>query len=294
MLGLGLPIVKKVVQDLNGDIKIESDPNKEPGTKMSVILDRHKKLESESIAQNTIKNKISSNSFEETNYSEVFHHPDRPTILLVEDNMSMVNYLTKKLQEKYNTYAALNGNEALSRLKTLPATPDLIISDVMMDKLDGFTFAKILSKDAVYNHIPIIFLSAKSTRQDKLQGLKAGAIDFIQKPFSIHELTQKVESILETVNRQKRAILNSAISALGNNEPSAAKNGVDKLDQNCEIYNLTSREKDIAKLVCEGQKYKTIGDTLYISERTVTKHVQNIFEKVGVSNKVELINKLVG
>jgi two-component system sensor histidine kinase ChiS len=153
---------------------------------------------------------------------------------------------------------------------------------------------KILSQDPAYNHIPFIFLSAKSTQKDKLQGLKLGAIDYIQKPFSIHELTQKVESILSAVSRQKVAILNSAISALASHENAQPKIAGDKFEQNCQIYNLTSREKDIAKLVCEGQKYKTIGNTLYISERTVTKHVQNIFEKVEVSSKVELMNKLEG
>ena len=206
----------------------------------------------------------------------------------------MVNYLSKKLGERYNVYSALNGNEALIKIKTLPAFPDLIISDVMMDKVDGFTLARILSQNSSYNHIPFIFLSAKSTQQDKLQGLKLGAIDFIQKPFSIHEVMQKVESILATVSKQKKAVLNSAISVLGNNENGHSKNLEDKFEKNCQAYGLTNREKEIAKLICEGQKYKTIGETLFISEKTVTKHVQNIFAKVDVSNKVELMNKLEG
>lgn len=291
-MGLGLPIVKKVVQDLNGEITICSDPKQEPGTTITVILNRYEKQEGEAVARNAVNIHLSSSGLEEINLNEVFYNAGRATILLVEDNASMVNYLFKKLQDKYNVYTALNGNEALRKIKTLPSMPDLIISDVMMDKLDGFSFAKILSQDETYNHIPFIFLSAKSTRQDKLQGLKLGAIDFIQKPFSINELIQKVESILETVNRQKRALLTSAINALGNNEIKLPKNGVDKFELNCQLYNLTAREKDIAKLIREGQRYKTIGEALFISERTVTKHVQNIFEKVEVSNKVELINKL--
>ncbi len=65
-----------------------------------------------------------------------------------------------------------------------------------------------------------------------------------------------------------------------------------KFAQNCQFYNLTSREKDIVKLVRQGYTYNSIGEALFISERTVTKHVQNIFEKLDVSNKIELINKL--
>ncbi|MEJ7823066.1 MAG: ATP-binding protein, partial [Chitinophagaceae bacterium] len=293
-MGLGLPIVKKVIQDLAGEIRIDSDPKKEPGTAITVILNKHQKLETEAVSPKAVNNEISSISFEEVNYKQALYYPNRPTILIVEDNINMVNYLSKKLGERYNVYSALNGNEALIKIKTLPAFPDLIISDVMMDKVDGFTLARILSQNSSYNHIPFIFLSAKSTQQDKLQGLKLGAIDFIQKPFSIHELMQKVESILATVSKQKKAVLNSAISVLGNNDNGHSKSLEDKFEKNCQAYGLTNREKEIAKLICEGQKYKTIGETLFISEKTVTKHVQNNFVKVDVSNKVELMNKLEG
>jgi DNA-binding NarL/FixJ family response regulator len=203
----------------------------------------------------------------------------------------MVNYLFKKLNEKYNVYIALNGNEALKKIKILKVLPDLIISDVMMDKVDGYAFAKIIFKDISYNHIPFIFLSAKSTMNDKLKGLRLGAIDFIQKPFTISELLQKIESILINVDNQKQALLTSAFNHL-NTQENLRKNPVDIFNQNCELYKLTSREKDIAKLIFEGNTYRIIGNTLFIAERTVTKHVQNIFEKVEVSNKIELINKL--
>ena len=111
----------------------------------------------------------------------------------------MLNYLFKKLSEKYNTYAALNGNDALKKLKELKILPDLIITDIMMDKVDGYDFAKIISKSASYSHIPFIFLSAKATVTDKLQGLKLGAIDYVPKPFSIAELLQKIDSILNAL-----------------------------------------------------------------------------------------------
>jgi signal transduction histidine kinase/DNA-binding NarL/FixJ family response regulator len=290
-MGLGLPIVKKIIQDLNGQVQIESNAKKEPGTTIRVVLTKYEKTENEIVAKGTL-NKSAASNIEELNVGDAIYQLNRPTILLVEDNISMINYLFKKLNEKYNVYTASNGNEALKRIKSLSILPDLIISDVMMDKIDGYALAKIMSQDITYNHIPIIFLSAKSTKDDKMQGLSLGAIDFIQKPFSIRELLKKIESILTNAGKQKQALLTSAFNSLNTSENLRPKNSGDIFNENCELYNLTTREKDIAKLVCEGYKYKAIGDTLFIAERTVTKHVQNIFEKVGVSNKIELINKL--
>jgi signal transduction histidine kinase/DNA-binding NarL/FixJ family response regulator len=290
-MGLGLPIVKKVIQDLKGEIQIESNPKKEPGTIIIVILIKYEKSENEIVAHTTLAKTIL-NNIEEINVKEGIHHLNKQTILIVEDNFSMVNYLFKKLIEKYNVYTALNGNEALKKIRTHIAPPDLIISDVMMDKVDGYAFAKIISQDPTYNHIPIIFLSAKSTKDDKLQGLGLGAIDFIQKPFSINELLQKIASILRNVGKQKQALVSAAFNNLNNQDNLIVKNSDEVFRQNCELYNLTSRERDIVKLICEGNKYKAIADSLFISERTVAKHVQNIFEKLQVSNKIELINKL--
>ncbi len=69
-------------------------------------------------------------------------------------------------------------------------------------------------------------------------------------------------------------------------------NDTNNFEQNCKIFNLTAREIDIVKLISQGYKYKEIGGSLFIAEGTVTKHVQNIFEKVKVKNKIELIKKL--
>ncbi len=292
-MGLGLPIVKKVIEGLNGEIVIESNPKEVKGTKVTVVVNKHALTEKDIVAANPTNNNILA-TVEDINTKETVFDENKETILLVEDNITMINYLLKKLKSNYNVYASLNGNEALRKIKSLRVKPDLIISDIMMDKVDGYTFAKIISKDPVYNHIPIMFLSAKSAKSDKLQGLKLGAIDFIQKPFSIQELTQKIESVLANARKQKKAFLSTAFNAIGTSENFRSDDIAVTFEQNCELYNLTSREKDIAKLICEGYKYKEIGEKLFIAERTVTKHVQNIFEKAEVSNKVELINRLEG
>lgn len=294
-MGLGLSIVKKVTDCLGGHILIESNPEKMPGTKISVILERYHIKPENTV---TKPSEISSPAYnvENVDVADTPFLPDRQSILLVEDNRTMLSFLLKKLSLKYNLFCSLNGAEALKKLPELPVLPNLILSDIMMDKMDGFRFAKVLDGLDDYNHIPIIFLSAKSTPADKLRGLRLGAIDFIQKPFSSQELIQKIESVLENMAKQKRAVLHSTISHLkilsNLEEASASTDASSAFDQNFKLYNLTCREIEIVKLVRQGFKYKAIAGTLFISERTVTKHVQNIFEKVGVSSKVELINKL--
>jgi signal transduction histidine kinase/DNA-binding NarL/FixJ family response regulator len=291
-MGLGLPIVKKVIYDLNGKIKVVSNPKISSGTEMLITLNQYTLVKNETFISKAVPKTVAM-AKEELKIEELFYDEERQTILIVEDNITMLNYLFKKLSEKYNTYAALNGNDALKKLKELKILPDLIITDIMMDKVDGYDFAKIISKSSSYSHIPFIFLSAKAAFNDKLQGLKLGAIDYVPKPFSIAELLQKIDSILMYAGKQKRAIWNKAFNIVNsNNNPPKTNDSSGAFEQNCELYHLTTREKDIAKLICQGQKYKDIGETLFIAERTVTKHAQNIFEKTQVSNKIELINKL--
>ncbi len=83
----------------------------------------------------------------------------------------MILFLFNKLNNKYNVFCALNGAEALKKLYDLPVIPDLILSDIMMDKMDGFGFSKIISEQKTYNHIPIIFLTAKSAPAERLKDL---------------------------------------------------------------------------------------------------------------------------
>lgn len=297
-MGLGLPIVKKIVDGLQGDVVIDSNPQRRQGSSIAVLLERYVPAEDEVVTSNYTARKYSGLEMEGFDLPDTEYDERKQTILLVEDNNAMLRYLFKKLSERYNVCVALNGNEAMKKFKTYPVPPDLIISDVMMDKVDGFKFARIISENPDYNHIPFIFLSAKFSNKDRSQGLKLGALDYIQKPFRTEELIQKINAVLENAARQKRSLLNNTIRALKimNNQQGSFKEKEEEaangFEQNCSIYNLTAREVDIARLICEGHSYKVLGDTLFISERTVKKHVQNIFEKVGVSNKVQLMNKL--
>ena len=296
-MGLGLPIVKKVVDSLAGEIVVESNPSQVAGTKVLVILTKHDLKAEDMPVQNAKEASIPNYQFADYTIEDSAYLPERRTILIVEDNKTMLQFLFNKFREKFNVYYALNGADALKKLHELPVIPDLILSDVMMDKMDGFAFAQVISEQANYNHIPIVFLTAKSTPTDRLKGLKLGAIDFVSKPFSFEELNQKIETILINISKQQTAILNSSILSLKtlknlNNENSTVTYD-SKFDQNIRLLSLTNREIEIAKLIVKGKTYREIATELFISEKTVTKHIQNMFEKADVSNKVGFINKLM-
>ena len=106
------------------------------------------------------------------------------------------------------------------------------------------------------------------------------------------ELLQKIHSILTSSERQRRVFISSLLPATKPENKPEIQPVEHYFERNAKRFQLTSREVEIAQLVCQGRNNKSIGETLFISEKTVAKHVQNIFEKVGVSNRMELMNRM--
>lgn len=295
-MGLGLPIVKKVVDGLDGVITIESEPDKVIGTKVTITIPAHTPNNNEEVVHAGTGISKLNYEFSYDSIGDSKFKAGRRTLLLIEDNIAMINFLFQKLSIPYNVFCSRNGVEALKKLHEMTVIPDIILSDVMMDKMDGFSFAKKLAEQGRYSHVPLIFLTAKSTQLDRLKGLKLGATDFISKPFSFEELSQKIETVLDNILKQQKAILNTSIAslnALKNLEPDGlSASELSKFEENCKLFHFTARETEVIHLILKGRTYKMIAKDLFISEKTVTKHIQNLFEKAEVKNKIQLINKL--
>jgi len=124
-------------------------------------------------------------------------------ILLVDDSPSTRMLLEDKLGENgYTVCAAENGREALELLQVF--TPDVVITDVSMPEMDGFTLCRSLKEDARVKHIPIIMLTAATEEKEVLEGLGLGACDYIRKPFSPDELLLRVHNVLAGVREKTR------------------------------------------------------------------------------------------
>jgi len=121
--------------------------------------------------------------------------PDRKRILVVEDDESVRKLLERALSNAYEVETAADGITALRRLNRQPA-PDLVLCDVMMPGVDGLSVARNMKAGALTKQIPIIFLTARSSPQDLIQGIQAGARHYITKPFKLDELLKMVRKVL--------------------------------------------------------------------------------------------------
>ncbi|MCW9064732.1 MAG: response regulator, partial [Ignavibacteriaceae bacterium] len=121
---------------------------------------------------------------------------DKTIVLIVEDNPDVRDYIKDGLNDIYHVEEAANGAQGLR--KAQKCIPDLIVSDVMMPKMDGYEMTKELRQDEKTSHIPIILLTAKSDRDSKLEGLGLGADDYLTKPFDTQELLARIKNLIET------------------------------------------------------------------------------------------------
>ncbi len=164
------------------------------------IINRNKQLNSTNLLIN--KRKLNTNLetefHEETQTVEVEENKEKKStgriILIVEDNFHIRSYIREQLEAGYTVLEAENGVEGLT--ESLKVIPDLIISDLMMPKMDGFAFCKEIKQNEKTSHIPIVILTAKASLDNKIEGLETGADAYLTKPFSAKELLVRVESLI--------------------------------------------------------------------------------------------------
>ncbi len=116
-------------------------------------------------------------------------------ILVVEDEHTLRRLLEYRLSKQYEVITAANGEEALERIEE--RIPDLIISDIMMPRMDGFALQNAVQSQKETSAVPFIFLTAKADEQSRLKGMRTGVDDYITKPFDIEQLLTRVERLLE-------------------------------------------------------------------------------------------------
>lgn len=201
---------------------------------------------------------------------------DIKRLLLVDDD-NHVNELLSiyLLSEGFLVNTSTNVYDALAFIKY--DQPDLIISDIMMNKLNGYDFIKVLKKDENLFHIPVIFLTVKGMTDDRVRGYNLGCHAYLSKPFNPIELLSIIKNILRNLN---------------------CVNCKKKYYTFTDIYNdfvvsLTFKEKKILLLLIKGCMNKEIAKELNLSLRNIEKYISKFLRKTNTRNRTELAKFLI-
>ncbi|WP_295673917.1 ATP-binding protein [uncultured Mucilaginibacter sp.] len=192
--GIGLALVSELVKLMDGKLTIASKKGKGSIFTITTTLLSAKGKEGYPEVATVTKTKQLLNNTANHTYLPKEHADNEPVILVVEDNEELRDFLKNSIEPLYKVITASDGAEGFA--VALSQIPDLILSDVMMPVMDGFEFCDKIKADPVTSHIPFIILSAKTTYESKITGLKKGADDYLIKPLSVDELRAKIKNIM--------------------------------------------------------------------------------------------------
>ncbi|MFO7672538.1 MAG: two-component regulator propeller domain-containing protein [Lutibacter sp.] len=205
--GIGLTFSKKIVELHHGSIEVSSEKN--VGTEFLIKLSLNPNIYKGEINEN-LQSTDNINAYKIKDFELPFDNfninPKEHSILIIDDNLDILNYLKDVLTDTYTVLQADNGNTGYEIASS--EIPDLIISDVMMPGKDGITLCKELKTQITTSHIPIILLTARTSSVFEIEGLKTGADDYITKPFNAKVIKARIASLLENREKLRAYLLN--------------------------------------------------------------------------------------
>jgi len=194
---------------------------------------------------------------------------------VVDDEPKLLKAVAVDLRgEGYDVTTARSGGDAL--ISVAQKTPDVIVSDIRMPGMDGYELARRLRQNQITALIPIVFLTAKDTTADRIEGFRTGIDAYLTKPFEPDELLAVIAGILNRVERT-----HSQIARLVGKE-------AEKPDEHFFDEQLTETETRVAGAVGRGLSNKEIALEFHISVRTVEHHIRHILAKKNFSNRVAI------
>jgi signal transduction histidine kinase/DNA-binding response OmpR family regulator/ligand-binding sensor domain-containing protein len=219
--GIGLALIKELVEMHHGTISVDSKPG--VGTEFTVSLPGNResynpeeiiegKLEEEPISM-IEEEMVERTTTPPESESVAEQETGKAIVLVVEDNFDVRQYIRENLPESYQVMEASDGSAGIEKARE--TIPDLIISDVMMPKQDGYELCQVLKNDEKTSHIPIILLTAKATSENKIEGLQTGADDYLIKPFEPKELVARVDNLIELRKKLRGRFATSVPLKLG-------------------------------------------------------------------------------
>lgn len=209
--GIGLALAKELILLHKGTIRVNSKPGS--GSEFIVTLPFEYAVQLKNPVSLNLSQEIKSEALK-TGFDDIepldatvqanqHSTGNKKIILIVEDNLDVRNYIREQIEGDYQVVEAMHGEQGLNVAQEI--VPDLIITDVMMPKMDGYQFCNALRLDEKTSHIPVIMLTARGGLEDKIEGLESGVDAYLTKPFSAKELKATIKNLLnQRIQLRKR------------------------------------------------------------------------------------------
>ncbi|MEP6516266.1 response regulator transcription factor [Microcoleus vaginatus] len=231
------------------------------------------------------------------------------TILVADDDfatrLSIIDYLEIT---GYSVIPAENGKEALGLVEEFQ--PHLIVTDITMPEMDGYEFVRRVRTRPAFRLLPVIFLTERTSTQERIRGYQMGCDNYLAKPFELQELGAVIRSLLdryaliaqapsrspepEPMPTEARSRANDKpeadfLTQKSNTGDSLRDSSASRASPSQNAPTLTQRERQVLDLLTEGLSNIQIGSTLHLSPRTIEKHVSSLFRKTESNNRAELV-----
>ncbi len=277
--GIGLSLVKELVELMKGKIAVNSKLGQGSIFTITIPVKKMKQKTRENFQTNMLlNNEISLDHLAlETEFKTKEH-----TILIVEDHTGMQEFIASILQKRYKLLIANNGKEAIDKLNT--NTVDLIVSDVMMPVMDGFTFLEAIKQSETHYDVPIIMLTALSEIRYKLKALTIGADDYLTKPFVSKELLARTHNLIERYCSRKKVKAESTILDVTIEESSSESTIINVGKHTKSDIELMTKVAKIIEQNIDNPDFKLndLTEEIYLSERQLRRKIKLI---TGLSPK---------
>ncbi|MBI5925353.1 MAG: DNA-binding response regulator [Aquabacterium sp.] len=199
------------------------------------------------------------------------------TVLVVDDAPDTLRMLCDALaDEGYTVLVARDGEQALARLDVV--SPDAILMDGVMPGLTGFETCQRIKNHAAWSAIPVIFMTGLSETADVVAGFEAGGVDYVVKPVRIEEVLARLSTHVRNARMARDAL---HVMQQGQRTSEGGSTELSRLSDAA----LTPRETEVLSWLAKGKTNRDIADILGMSHRTVNKHLEHIFEKLGVETR---------
>lgn len=186
-IGIGLALVKELVDINHAQLIVNSEAGE--GTEFVIKFTIDASLQNFSLSN-------PHTSLENVNHIDTAILNDKQTVLIIDDNNDMRQYIQQVLSQHFNCLTAVSGTDGIS--KALRYVPDIVVCDVMMPVIDGFQVCRQLRNDMITSHVPLVLLTAVNEKASRIKGWRANIDRYLSKPFDAQELILQLKNILNT------------------------------------------------------------------------------------------------